>query len=67
MQHTAKGNGKFLHLPFLFSTFALAQLIYHYCLIFCRKVYFPKEIDNCPAYGGFRPGNLADKYGRNVV
>ena len=36
-------------------------------LIFCRKVYFPKKIDNCPVYGGFRPGNLAGKYGRNVV
>ena len=57
----------YFDLSFLFLTFALAYLTYVFYLIFCRKVYFPKKIDNCPVYGGFRPGNLAGKYGRNVV
>ena len=36
----------------MFLTFALATQIKTYCSIpFCWKVYFPRNIDDCPVYG----------------
>ena len=59
----------FIANPKMFLTFALAiQIIDILASIpFCWKVYFHRNIDDCPVYGGSLRGNLADNSGRKYV
>ena len=56
----------FVAFPEIMPTFAVATELSHIS-IFSAVCIFTRKIDDCPAYGGFCLGNLADNIRQNML